>query len=96
MNETRFDKAFSNFIRGDGERLTTKKFFEVFAEIETRRVDQTIELKAKVVDGKLQGNRVPIVVFGEFVLQLEMVPLIQRLRDGIFRVPLDRSDCRTR
>jgi hypothetical protein len=54
MSKPRFDKAFSKFIDGGEPRLTTKTFFEVLAEIESRRIERTIDLEAKVVGGQLR------------------------------------------
>jgi hypothetical protein len=59
MNKARFDQAFSNFIRGGEQRVTPEKFSQILAEIESQRVDQTIELTAKVVDNKLQFEPSP-------------------------------------
>jgi len=59
MSKSRFDKAFAEFIRRDEEKITPKTFFQVLAEIERERVQRTIELQAKIVEGKLQFEPSP-------------------------------------
>jgi hypothetical protein len=54
MSKRRFDKAFSKFIDAGELRLTAKSFFEVLADIESQRIERTIDLQAKVVGGQLR------------------------------------------
>lgn len=61
MSKARFDKAFAEFIRRGEERITPKTFFQILAEIERERVQRTIELRAKIVEGKLQFEPSPEV-----------------------------------
>lgn len=61
MSKSRFDKAFSGFIRRGEEKVTPKTFFQALAEIERERVQRTIELRAKIVKGKLQFEPSPEV-----------------------------------
>jgi hypothetical protein len=59
MGKARFDKAFTQFIRRGEETIAPKTFFHVLAELEKERVQRTIELRAKVVGGKLQFEPSP-------------------------------------
>lgn len=54
MNKTRFDKAFVQFMRCGEEAITPRTFFQLLAEIERERVQKTIELRAKIIEGQLQ------------------------------------------
>jgi hypothetical protein len=54
MSKARFDKAFAMFIRRGAEKIMPKNFFQILAEIEQERVQKTIELQAKIVEGQLQ------------------------------------------
>jgi hypothetical protein len=53
MNKKRYDKAFTHFLGRDVEKITPKTFFEVLAQTEPERIQQTIEVQAKMVDGKV-------------------------------------------
>jgi hypothetical protein len=59
MSKSRFDKAFTKFIRRDEKRISPQTFFQVLSEIERERVQRTIELRAKIVEGKLQFEPAP-------------------------------------
>ena len=59
MRKSRFDKAFADFIRRGEERITPQTFFQVLAGIERERMAKTIELRAKVVRGKLHFQPSP-------------------------------------
>ncbi|MBI1930559.1 hypothetical protein HYR99_40725 [Candidatus Poribacteria bacterium] len=59
MSKACFDKAFAAFIRRGEEKVTPRTFFQVLAEIERERVQKTIELRAKIVDGGLQFEPSP-------------------------------------
>jgi hypothetical protein len=59
MSKSRFDKAFATFIRRGEEKINPKTFFQVLAEIERERVQKTIELHAKIVEGKLRFEASP-------------------------------------
>lgn len=61
MSKARFDKAFAEFIRRGEEKITPRTFFQILAEIERERVQKTIELRAKIVEGKLQFEPSPEV-----------------------------------
>ena len=61
MSKTRFDKAFAEFIQRGEERITPRTFFQVLMEIERERVQRTIELQAKIVEGQLQFEPSPEV-----------------------------------
>jgi hypothetical protein len=61
MSKARFDKAFAEFIRRGEEKITPKTFFQILAEIERERVQRTIELRARIVEGKLQFEPSPEV-----------------------------------
>jgi hypothetical protein len=54
MSKARFDKAFTAFIRRSEEKILPQTFFQVLAEIERERTDKVIELRARVVGGKLK------------------------------------------
>jgi len=53
MNKDRFDKAFEKFVRNGDDRITPRTFFDILAAIERERVERTIELRAKIIEGKL-------------------------------------------
>jgi hypothetical protein len=59
MSKSRFDQAFASFIRRGEEKITPKTFFQILADIERERVQRTIELQAKIVEGKLQFEPSP-------------------------------------
>ena len=59
MSKTRFDDAFAGFIRRGEEKITPKLFFQVLADIERERVQKTIELQAKIIEGELQFEPSP-------------------------------------
>jgi hypothetical protein len=59
MNKARSDKVFKEFIHRGEERITPKTFFQILQEIESERPQQTIELRAKVVGGKLRFEPSP-------------------------------------
>lgn len=80
MKKTRLDKAFAKFIRGGAERVTPKAFFDVLADVEKRRVEKTIELKARVVGGKLQFAPSPDVSVDGNEIVLGNQRLVVRLR----------------
>jgi hypothetical protein len=61
MDKSRFDKAFAKFIRRGEEKITPKTFFQTLTETEQERVQRTIELRAKIVDGELQFGPSPDV-----------------------------------
>ena len=65
MNKSRFDKAFAAFIRRGEEKITPKTFFQVLAEIERERAQKTIELQAKIVEGKLYFESSPEIFVHE-------------------------------
>lgn len=54
MNKNRFDKAFEKFICNGDDKITPRAFFDILAEIEREHVERTIELQAKIIEGKLQ------------------------------------------
>jgi len=54
MSKSRFDQAFAQFIRRGEEKITPKTFFDILAQTERRRVTRTVELRARVVDGRLE------------------------------------------
>jgi hypothetical protein len=54
MSKARLDKVFADFIRRGEEKVPPRTFFQVLAEIERTRADNTIELRARLVGGKLQ------------------------------------------
>jgi hypothetical protein len=69
MSKSRFDQAFASFIRRGEEKITPKTFFQVLADIERERVQRTIELQAKIVEGKLQFEPSPeIFVHGNEIV----------------------------
>jgi len=57
--KARFDGAFAACIRRGEEKITPKTFFQVLREIEQERMQRTIELRAKVVEGTLQFEPSP-------------------------------------
>lgn len=59
MSKSRFDKAFAAFIPRDADQITPKKFFQILREIEQVRVQKTIEIRAKVVEGTLEFQPSP-------------------------------------
>lgn len=59
MSKSRFDKAFGEFIRRGEEKITPKTFFRVLADIERERVQRTVELRAKIVEGRLRFEPSP-------------------------------------
>jgi len=59
MSKSRFDRAFAEFILRGEEKITPKTFFRILAEIEKERVQKTVELRAKIVEGKLQFEPSP-------------------------------------
>ena len=59
MSKARFDKAFAAFIRRGEDKITPTTFFQLLKEIEQERVQQTIELRAKIVEGQLQFESSP-------------------------------------
>lgn len=59
MSKSCFDKAFVEFIRRGEEKITPKAFFQILAEVERERVQKTVELRAKIVEGKLQFEPSP-------------------------------------
>jgi hypothetical protein len=59
MSKARFDKAFAKFIRRGEEKITPRAFFQTLAEIESERVQKTIELRAKIVNGQLHFTPSP-------------------------------------
>jgi hypothetical protein len=65
MNKSRFDKAFATFIRRGEEKITPKTFFQVLAEIERERAQKTIELQAKIIEGKLRFEASPEIYVHE-------------------------------
>lgn len=69
MNKSRFDKAFAEFVRRGEDKITPKTFFQVLAEIERERVQKTIELRVKIVEGQLQFEPSPeIFVHGNEIV----------------------------
>ncbi|MBM4047857.1 MAG: hypothetical protein FJ279_22380 [Planctomycetes bacterium] len=63
MRKSRFDKAFVDFVQRGEERVTPKTFSQVLAEIEAERAKKTIELRAKIVEGKLRfqpSHEIPV------------------------------------
>jgi hypothetical protein len=54
VNKQTIDKIFGSFIRLGEPTVAPKTFFQILEEIEQERGRRTIELKAKVVRGKLQ------------------------------------------
>jgi hypothetical protein len=75
MSKSRFDQAFASFIRRGEEKITPKTFFQILADIERERVQRTIELQAKIVEGKLQFEPSPEI----FVHDNEIVLGNQRI-----------------
>ena len=61
MSKARFDKAFAQFVRRPGEKVTPKTFFQILAEIEQERTPKTIEVRARMVGGQLQFEPSPDV-----------------------------------
>jgi hypothetical protein len=61
VSKARFDKAFEQFINRGEEKVTPRAFFEILKEIEQERAQRTIELRAKVVRGRLQFEPSPDV-----------------------------------
>jgi len=59
MNKDRLDKAFKKFIRSGDEKITPLTFFQILATIEQKRVEKTIELKARIIEGKLHFESSP-------------------------------------
>ena len=59
MSKARFDKAFAAFIRRGEDKIIPTTFFQLLKEIEQERVQQTIELRAKIVEGQLQFESSP-------------------------------------
>jgi hypothetical protein len=59
VSKVRFEKAFAHFLRQGEEKITPKTFFQVLAEIERERAQKPIELRARVVGGKLQFEPSP-------------------------------------
>jgi hypothetical protein len=75
MNKAHFDKMFHDFIQRDEEQITPDLFFQILAEIEQEHVERTVELRAKVVGGKLRFEPSPEV----FVHENEIVWGNQRI-----------------
>lgn len=75
MSKSRFDKAFAAYIRRGEEKITPKTFFAVMAEVERERTQKTIELQAKIVEGKLRFEASPEI----FVHDNEIVLGNQRI-----------------
>jgi hypothetical protein len=69
LSKSRFDKAFAAYIRRGEEKITPKTFFEVMAEVDRERAQKTIELQAKIVEGKLHFVASPdITVHGNEIV----------------------------
>ncbi|HKI36904.1 MAG TPA: hypothetical protein VKA46_33940 [Gemmataceae bacterium] len=54
MSKARFDTAFRKFLKGGEERVRPKTFFQLIAEIERERAQKPIQLRARLVGGKLK------------------------------------------
>ena len=65
MNKARMDKMFHDFIQRDEEQITHDLFFQILAEIEREHVEKTVELRAKVIGGKLRFEPSPEVFVHE-------------------------------
>jgi hypothetical protein len=61
MNKSRFDKAFAGFIQHGEEKMKSKTFFQVLAEIEQERAQKTIELHAKLASKKRYREIIGII-----------------------------------
>jgi hypothetical protein len=59
VNQARRDNVFKDFLGRGEEKITPKTFFQVLAELERDRPRRTIELRAKLVGGKLQFEPSP-------------------------------------
>jgi len=54
MTEKSWDDILNNFIERGDDQITPEKFFDILEEISEAKVKHTIELKAKLVEGKLE------------------------------------------
>jgi hypothetical protein len=79
MNKSRFDKAFASFIRRGEEKITPKTFFQVLAEIEQERVQKTIELRVKIIKGKLRFEASPEIYVHDDAIVLGNQRIVVRM-----------------
>jgi len=69
MTEKSWDEIFNNFIEREDDQITPEKFFDILEEISEAKVKHTIELKAKLVEGKLKFEpATEVVVKGNEIL----------------------------
>ena len=69
MTEKNWDEILNNFIEREDDQITPSKFFDILEEISDARVKRTIELKAKLVEGKLEFEPTSeVVVKGNEIL----------------------------
>lgn len=69
MTEKSWDEILNNFIQREDDQITPSKFFDILEEISEAKVKRTIELKAKLVEGKLFFEPTPeVVVKGNEIL----------------------------
>jgi hypothetical protein len=59
MEKVRFDKAFAKFIHHGDDKIKPTTFFRILAAIEQERIERTINLRAKIIEGKLHFEPSP-------------------------------------
>jgi hypothetical protein len=79
MKKDRFDKAFAKFIRSGDDKKTPTTFFQILAAIEQERVERTIELQAKIVEGKLQFQPSPEISVHENEIILDTQRIVVKV-----------------
>ena len=69
MTKKSWDEIFNNFIEREDDQITPEKFFGILEEISEAKIKRTIELKAKLTEGKLEFEpTAEIVVKGNEIL----------------------------
>ncbi|HIE30182.1 TPA: hypothetical protein EYP66_23200 [Candidatus Poribacteria bacterium] len=69
MTEKSWDEIFNKFIEREDDQITPSRFFDILEEISEAKIKRTIELKAKLVEGKLEFEPTPeVVVKGNEIL----------------------------
>jgi len=79
MQKLRFDKAFVKFIHSDVDKIKPSTFFQIIKEIERERVDRTIELRAKVMQGNLYFEPSPEICVHENVIIIDNLKIVVKL-----------------
>lgn len=54
MSKARFDQAFARFMERGEQESAPQDFFGVLAEVDRQRARKTVELRARIVEGRLE------------------------------------------